>query len=69
MSSVNNPDNKDRVPSHSFKEDVRLQFDRVFEALGNHLSEANGAAVSSSLYLIVLIPVKEDLVDNHWSMV
>ena len=69
MSSVNNPDSKVRVPSHSIKEDIQLQFDRVVEALGKHLSGASEAAVSRSLSLIVLIPVKEDLANTHSSMV
>ena len=63
MSSVNS---KDRVSSHSVKEDIQFQFDRVVEALGKHLSGASEAAVSRSLSLIVLIPVKED---THSSMV
>ena len=69
MSSVNNPDSKDKAPSNSVMEDVETQFNREIEALGNHLLEANGAAVSRPLRLILLMPVKEDLVNTHLSMV
>ena len=69
MSSVNTPDSKDKVPSNSVNEDVKMRVDREVEALRNHLIEAYGAAVSRSLSLVILIPVKEDLVNTHLSMV
>ena len=49
MSSVNNADSKDKVPSHSVKEDFKMRFDKEVEALGNYLMEANEAAVSRPL--------------------
>ena len=69
MSSVNNPDSKDKVPFDTVMEDIEMRFDGEVEALGKHLSGANEAAVSRSLRLIVLVPVKEDLVNTHSSMV
>ena len=68
MSLVQNPDSEDKVLSNLVKEDIKLKFDREVKALGNHLTEANEAAVSRSLRLIVLIPVKEDLLNTHSSM-
>lgn len=69
MSSVNNPDSKDKVPSNSVKEDIKMKVNRGVEALGNHLLEANGAAVSRPLRLLLLVQVKEDLLNTHSSMV
>ena len=59
MSSGNSADSEDKVPSNSVKEDIKMQFDREVEALRNHLMEANGAAVSRSLRLVLPIPVKK----------
>ena len=69
MSSVNNPDSKDKAPSNSVEEDIKMNVSREVEALGNHLLEANGAAVSRPLRLLSLIQVKEDLLNTHSSMV
>ena len=65
MSSVVNPDSKDKVPSHSVKEDIKMKFNRDVEALGNHLTEASGAAVSRPLQLFLVILFKEDLINTH----
>ena len=69
MSSINSPDSKDKVPSNSVKEDIKIKVNSEVEALGNHLLEANGAAVSRPLRLLLLVQVKEDLLNTHSSMV
>ena len=69
MSSVIDADSEDKVLSHWVKEDINMRFDKEGEALGTHPMEANRAAVSRSLRLVLPIPIKEDLANTHLLMV